>query len=90
MIEHVIDRNGKKTVEVRSPGGRLLFVKTDEGYEIKCRKTKEICVVKYEEMLVDCLRRFFSSSNDEILLAKAKEIRQALDSFSPKEQDISE
>ena len=32
----------------------LLFVKTKIGYEMKCPRTKKICLVKYEEMLRDC------------------------------------
>lgn len=56
MIEKVIEKNGEKIVEVRSDGGKLLFVKTKRGYEMKCPRTKEICVVKYEEMLADCCK----------------------------------
>jgi hypothetical protein len=44
-------------------------------YEIKCRKTKRICVIKYEQMFIDCLRRFFTALNDDELLARAKEVR---------------
>jgi len=88
MIEKITHRNGKRVVEVRSDGGHLLFIKTKDGYEIKCRKTKEIYIIKYELMFVDCLRRFFSTSNDEVLFAKAKEIRHALNSFSPNERNL--
>ena len=56
MIERIIERDGEKVVQVRSEGGKLLFVKTKEGYEIKCPRTKQVCVIKYREMLVDCLR----------------------------------
>ena len=56
MIEKIIDRGGKKVIEVRSDGGKLLFVKTKEGYEMKCPRTKKICLVKYEEMMADCMK----------------------------------
>jgi len=55
MIEKIVERNSKKVTEVRSNAGKLLFVKTLQGYEIKCPRTKEICLVTYEEMLKDCL-----------------------------------
>jgi len=54
MKERIIERNGEKVIEVRSDGGRLLFIKTKMGYEIKCPRTKKICLVKYEQMLEDC------------------------------------
>lgn len=54
MIEKIIEKNGEKVVEVRSDGGKLLFIKTKTGYEMKCPRTKMICVVSYEEMLKDC------------------------------------
>ncbi len=56
MIEKIVERNGEKIVQVRSDGGKLLFVKTKEGYEMKCPRTKKICLVKYEEMMADCLK----------------------------------
>lgn len=56
MIERIIERSGTKVVEVRSEGGKLLFIKTKEGYEMKCPRTKKICLVKYEEMIADCLQ----------------------------------
>ena len=55
MIEKVINRNGQKVTEVRSKAGKLLFIKTSEGYEVKCPRTKQICLVKYEVMINDCL-----------------------------------
>lgn len=54
MKEKIVERNGENVIEVRSDGGRLLFIKTKEGYEIKCPRTKKICLVKYEDMLEDC------------------------------------
>lgn len=56
MIEQIVERSGKKVIQVRSDGGKLLFVKTKEGYEIKCPRTKQVCVIKYQEMLMDCLK----------------------------------
>ena len=69
MIEQIVERDGEKVVQVRSPGGKLLFVKTKEGYEIKCPRTKQICVIKYQEMLTDCLKCLndFSNEGDPLL-----------------------
>jgi hypothetical protein len=55
MIEKAIEKNGEKIVEVRSDGGKLLFIKTKQGYEMKCPRTKKICLVSYKEMYSDCL-----------------------------------
>lgn len=55
MIEKIIERNGEAVTEVRSDGGKLLFIKTKYGYEMKCPRTKQICLVRYEEMMSDCL-----------------------------------
>lgn len=88
MIEKITYRDGEKVIHVRSQGGSLLYIKTKEGYEIKCRKTKEICVIRYEQMFVDCLRRFFTTPDDEELLTKAKQIRHALDSLPSQEKHL--
>jgi hypothetical protein len=56
MKEEIVYCDGEKIVEVRSDGGKLLYKKTSRGYEMKCPRTKKICVVPYEQMLVDCLR----------------------------------
>jgi len=55
MIERIITRNGEKVTEVRSEAGKLLLIKTKKGYELKCPRTKKVCLIKYEEMLSDCL-----------------------------------
>ena len=55
MIEKIVIRNGEKVTEVRSDGGKLLFIKTKEGYEMKCPRTKQTCIVKYEVMFTDCI-----------------------------------
>lgn len=55
MIEKTIIRDGERIVEVRSEGGKLLFIKTRQGYEMKCPRTKKICLVSYREMFSDCL-----------------------------------
>ena len=55
MIEKFVTRNGEKVTEVRSEAGKLLLIKTKKGYEIKCPRTKKVCLIKYEEMLSDCL-----------------------------------
>jgi hypothetical protein len=54
MQEKIVYRNGEKVTEVRSDGGKLLFVKTKAGYEMKCPRTKQVCLVEYEHMLKDC------------------------------------
>lgn len=56
MIEKQILRQGCKVIEVRSDGGKLLYIKTPEGYEMKCPRTKQVCLVRYEDMLSDCLK----------------------------------
>ncbi len=56
MIEKIVEKNGEKIVEVRSDGGKLLFIKTKAGYEMKCPRTKQICLIKYQEMMSDCLQ----------------------------------
>lgn len=33
MIKKVTFRNGEKVIEMRSDGGKLLFIKTKKGYE---------------------------------------------------------
>ena len=56
MQEKIIERDGKKVVEVRSDAGKLLYIKTALGYELKCPRSKQICLVRYEEMLTDCVQ----------------------------------
>ena len=56
MIEREVEINGQKVIEVRSNGGKLLYKKTVRGYEMKCPRTKNICVVNYDQMLFDCLK----------------------------------
>ena len=65
LNERIVLKDGKKVIEVRSEGGKLLFVKTKEGYEMKCPRTKKICLVKYEEMIADCLKCFEGLSEEE-------------------------
>lgn len=43
-------------IEVRSDGGKLLFIKTSKGYEMRCPRTKNILLVSYQEMLRDCIK----------------------------------
>ena len=56
IYERTVCRDGRIEIEVRSPGGKLLYKKTDRGYEIKCPRTKQVCVIPYEHILEDCLR----------------------------------
>ena len=73
MIEKIVEKNGKRVTEVRSNAGKLLFIKTPQGYEIKCPRTKEICLVKYEEMITDCLTCWNGKDKDcQDILSKLK------------------
>jgi hypothetical protein len=78
MIEKTVIRNGEKITEVRSEGGKLLYLKTKDGYEMKCPRTKQICVVRYEQMLFDCLKCFSGISNEDELLSRSRKIRELL------------
>lgn len=70
MIEKTVIRNGEKITEVRSEGGKLLYVKTKEGYEMKCPRTKEICVVRYDQMLFDCLQCLSEHEKSALLASR--------------------
>lgn len=78
MIEKTVIRNGEKITEIRSEGGKLLYIKTKDGYEMKCPRTKQICVVRYEQMLFDCLKCFSGISNEDELLSRSRKIRELL------------
>ena len=56
MKEKITERDGEKVVQVRSDAGKLLFVKTKKGYELKCPRSKKVCLVRYKDMLSDCLK----------------------------------
>lgn len=56
MKETSIKKYGKTIVAVRSDAGKLMFVKTTEGYEMKCPRSKQTCLIRYEEMFSDCMR----------------------------------
>ena len=68
MKEKIIHRGKEKVIEVRSDAGKLLFVKTKEGYELKCPRSKQICLVKYENMLSDCRNCLNEVSGQNIVL----------------------
>ena len=78
MLEKIVKRNGQKVIEVRSDVGKLLYVKTKEGFEMKCPRSKKICVVGYDKMLFDCLKCMSGIPDDELLFEKAKQIRKLL------------
>ncbi len=67
MKSKVVEKDGKKVTEVRSDGGKLLFIKTSAGYEMKCPRTKKICLVKYEEMIKDCFSCLDGDLSEEFL-----------------------
>lgn len=83
MIEKTVERNGEKVVEVRSDAGKLLLIKTKQGYELKCPRTKRICLISYKEMYSDCVSCFaelpggdnnpFFSANKENIPALKKQ-----------------
>ena len=79
MIEKQAVRNGEKIIEVRSEGGKLLYKKTQEGYEFKCPRTKQTCLVRYEDMMLDCLRCFSGLKDDEKLILKVHQVRRLLE-----------
>ena len=70
MKEKIIQRGKEQVVEIRSDAGKLLFVKTKEGYELKCHRSKQICIVRYEDMLSDCLLCLGEDWKDKILTGK--------------------
>jgi len=78
MIETTVYRDGEKIVEVRSEGGKLLYRKTHEGYEMKCPRTKKICVVRYDKMFFDCLKCFSDTLSEDEILAKTEQIKEIL------------
>ncbi len=78
MIERIIYKKGRQVVEVRSRGGKLLFIKSKDGYEIKCRKTQEICIVSYDHMFLDSLKSFLPFTPHAEVLRKSQEIRRSL------------
>lgn len=78
MKETKVYKNGREVVEVRSDGGKLLYVKTKEGYEMKCPRTKKICTVGYDKMLFDCLQCMSGISDGELLFDKAKQIKELI------------
>ena len=65
MQERIIIRNGEKITEVRSDAGKLLYIKTKDGYELKCPRSKQICLVRYEEMLSDWKDKFLGNNKKE-------------------------
>ena len=75
MREKIITRNGEKITEVRSDAGKLLYVKTKKGYELKCPRSKQICLVSYEEMLSDCSSCLGEKDKDKLPLRKKKGIK---------------
>jgi len=75
MQEKIIIRNGEKITEVRSDAGKLLYIKTKEGYELKCPRSKQICMVSYEQMLSDCSRCLGENGKDKLPAGKKKGIK---------------
>lgn len=82
MIEKTVYRNNQKVIEVRSQGGKLLYIKTKDGYEMKCPRTKMLCVVSYNKMLFDCLQCMSGISDEEMLLKKAAKIQEIIGGVS--------
>ena len=78
MKEKNVKRNGEEITEVRSDGGKLLFIKTNVGYEMKCARTKKVCLVKYEEMLKDCFKCMEKNASGEDFLSFLKKNKQQI------------
>lgn len=55
LVEKYISINGKALIQGRSEEGKLLVVKTDEGYELKCPRSKEVYLIPYEQMVLEYL-----------------------------------
>jgi len=66
MQERIVTRNGEKVTEVRSDVGKLLYIKTKRGYELKCPRSKQICLVSYEQMLSDCSSCWGENEKDKL------------------------
>jgi len=66
MQEKIVIRNGEKITEVRSDAGKLLYIKTKEGYELKCPRSKQICLVRYEEILSDWKDKFLGDNKKKV------------------------
>ncbi len=76
MKEKIIKRGEEKVIEVRSDGGKLLFIKTKKGYEMKCPRTKEICLLTYEEIIKDCLQCLEGQEPTESLVHYLQQINK--------------
>ena len=70
MIEKTVIKNGQKVIEVRSDAGKLLYLKTKTGYELKCPRSKQVCLVRYEDMLSDCLKCLGDDAKRKIIMDK--------------------
>ena len=63
LIETTIERNGQKVIQGRSSEGKLLIEKTQEGYELKCPRSKKVYLITYEEMLAE-YKEFWKEDNN--------------------------
>lgn len=43
--------------QIRCECGKMYLIKTKEGYEFKCKRCKRICLLRYEQLIVDYLNR---------------------------------
>ena len=75
MREKIITRNGEKIIEVRSNVGKLLYIKTKVGYELKCPRSKQVCLIRYEEMLSDCSRCLGENWKDKLSKKDDKSVK---------------
>lgn len=78
MTETKIIRNGQEVIEVRSQGGKLLYIKTAKGYEMKCPRSKKICLVGYDKMLFDCLKCMSDIKDEDLLVDKVNQVKNIL------------
>lgn len=77
MKDKTIKRGLERVVEVRSEAGKLLFIKTKRGYELKCPRSKKLCLISYEKMLYDCIRCLDKDLSSVLVQAFQKEAGSA-------------
>jgi hypothetical protein len=79
MREQKVKReDGEEIIQVRSDDGKLLYVKTRSGYEMKCPRSKQICLIKYEDMIEDCLFNWLKNGRPDTCPLEDKDLLELL------------
>jgi phage FluMu protein Com len=47
----------KEINQIRCECGKLFMVRTNKGYEFKCSRCKRVCLLTYEQLIVDYLTK---------------------------------